>query len=72
MVRVKTVEDGGPAGQAGIKEGDIILKANGKDIRNLDDLATALQGLFAGDSLKLAIKRGEETLDITVQLGKRP
>ena len=68
-VSVKEVEAGGPAAAAGLQPGDIILKANGKDVRTLDELADALAGLFAGDTLNLRVRRGEGEMDIAVVLG---
>jgi S1-C subfamily serine protease len=70
LVRVKKVFVGGPAEKAGLKPGDVIVKANGKDIRTLDDLGAVLQGLFAGDELSLLVKRGEQQTELKVKLGK--
>jgi len=54
---VKTVNPGGAAEKAGLQPGDIFFKAAGKDVRTFEDLAGVLQGLFAGDTLIVDLKR---------------
>lgn len=71
-VSLKTVFEGSPAARAGLREGDRILQAKGKDVRTLDDLAEALQGLSRGDRVALKIQRGEEVRDVEVELGGPP
>jgi len=65
-VLVRAVEDGGPAAAAGLREGDLIVRAGGRDITEADQLHDALAA--AGDTLDLEIARGSEDLSITVSL----
>ena len=67
---VKSVLAGGPADKAGLKAGDRIETAKGKTLRKPADLLDVVKKLPEGSSLKLNIKRGDETKDITVELGK--
>jgi hypothetical protein len=67
---VKTVLAGGPAEKAGLKAGDRIETAKGKSLSKPADLLEAVKKLPEGTTLKLSIKRGEDTKDITVELGK--
>lgn len=67
---VKSVLPGSPAARAGLKAGDRIETARGKSLRKPADLLEAVKKLPEGSSLKLEIKRGEDTRDITVELGK--
>lgn len=67
---VKSVLAGGPADQAGLKAGDRIETARGKTLKKPDDLLEAVKKLPEGASLKLSIKRGDDTKDITIQLGR--
>ena len=69
-VVVKSVLAGSPADKAGLKAGDRIEAAKGKTLRKPDDLLEAVKKLPEGASLKLSIKRGDDTRDITVELGK--
>jgi serine protease DegQ len=67
---VKSVLTGSPAEKAGLKAGDKIQSAKGKDIASTEDLLEAARKLPEGSSLKLSIKRGDEMKDITIELGK--
>jgi serine protease DegQ len=67
---VKTVLSGGPADKAGLKAGDRIQTAKGKSVSSADELLEAVKKLPAGSTLKLSVKRGEDTKDLTVELGK--
>lgn len=60
-----------PAEEAGIKAGDIILKADGVEYtgKETTELANKIKG-EEGTEITLTIKRGEETLDIKVQRRK--
>lgn len=67
---IKAVLEGSPAEKAGLKAGDRIQQAKGKSLATPEDLLEVVRKLPQGSSLKLNIKRGEETKDITVELGK--
>jgi serine protease Do len=68
-VLVRGVEEGGPADRAGLRTGDLIVSAAGREISAADDLFEALDGLHAGDSLSIRIVRGAEELDVSVGFG---
>jgi serine protease Do len=68
-VLIRGVEDGGPADRAGLRTGDLIVSAAGREIAAADDLFEALDGLHEGDSLSLRIVRGAEELDVSVGFG---
>lgn len=55
-----------PARLAGIKPGDIILTADGRNIESTDDL-TAIVSAYGATPLPLTILRGENTLSLTLQ-----
>lgn len=67
-LKISSVEEGSGAEAAGLKEGDIILEADGKKISSVSDLLGALDGKKSGDKLKLKIKRGDEELEKEVTL----
>jgi hypothetical protein len=67
---VKSVLAGSPAEKAGLKAGDRIERAASKTVESTADLLEAVKIMPAGTRLKLSIKRGEDTKDITVELGK--
>jgi serine protease Do len=65
-VLVREVAEGSPAAAAGIAEGDLLVEAGGKPIREPDDVYDALGGVEAGGTLSLKIVRGadERTVDV--------
>lgn len=69
-ILVMTITENSPAEKAGIKEGDIITKVNDVDLAN--KTATYFTTLVSKsqDQMRLAIKRGEETLDINLKADK--
>ena len=62
---VRGVDEGGPAGRAGILEGDLIVSAAGKPVEDIDDLHDVLAS--AGLPLELGIVRGAEERTVTVE-----
>ena len=62
------MESGSNAEKAGLQVGDLILKADGKEIETASDLQEVLDSKTAGDTLELEIDRDGETLTVTVTL----
>jgi S1-C subfamily serine protease len=52
--------------------GDVIVKADGKDIATVDELRDLIEAKNPGDTLELEIRRDGETQTVTVKLGRRP
>jgi putative serine protease PepD len=67
---VASVVSGAPADKAGLKQGDVITKANTTDIHNSNDLLNVVQSAKVGDTLRLTVTRGGSTQDITVTVGE--
>jgi serine protease Do len=67
-VLVRSVADGSPAAAAGIERGDLIVSAGGRPLERIDVLYEALDSASPGDRLELAVLRGNEEHDITVEL----
>jgi S1-C subfamily serine protease len=63
---VRVVEDDSPAARAGIRTGDLIVAAGGRELGSVDDLFEALDALDAGAPLPLTVVRGAEELAISV------
>ncbi len=68
---VVTVEPQGPAGKAGVMQGDTVIALNGMPIRHLDDLFAALRTAEVGSSQTLRIVRAGETRELPVTVGER-
>ena len=63
---VTGVEQGGPADEAGLREGDLIEQANRQPVKTVEELRAAIQG--AGERpLLLLVTRGEGTVFVTVR-----
>ena len=86
-VLVQRVVAGSPAAQAGLKGGttqvvlagqtywlggDVITKVDGQTVETSDQLASVVISKQPGDSLDLEVHRGQETLNVTVELGRQP
>ena len=63
---IRGVEEGGPADAAGLKEGDLLVKAGDKEITDFDALMDVLEG--AGSELKVTVVRGVDEQTIRVSL----
>ena len=84
---VQSVEPGSPADEAGIEAGDqevavggqqllaggdVITAVDGEPVTAMEDVIAAVNTKQAGDEVTLAVQRGDETRDVTVELGERP
>jgi serine protease Do len=68
---IVSVVDNSPAAGAGLQEGDIITKFDGKDVRENDsELADLISGKKAGNLVTLEIWRDGETKQISVTLSE--
>lgn len=67
-VVVIEVERGGPAGEAGIRPGDVILEINDQRIETQTDYRKAISSLKSGTPARLLIKRRGRTLFVAVEV----
>jgi serine protease Do len=68
-ILVRGVEDDSPAGRAGLRRGDLIVMAGGRDVTTVDELYSVLDGLGDGEALTVRVLRGTEELDVAVVFG---
>ena len=69
---VYSVEDGGPADQAGLQLGDVITAIDDTEITSLDDLTAARKSYTAGDTCTLTVYRQGETITLQLTWGAAP
>ncbi|NLX21447.1 MAG: PDZ domain-containing protein [Phycisphaerae bacterium] len=65
---VRSVAEGSPAHQAGVRADDLIISANGVAVPQARVFAEVCDRLAPGDGLSLVIKRGEELISLTMTL----
>lgn len=70
-VRFSDVHPDSPAGLAGLKPGDILIRFDGVEIKNLYDFTYTLRAHKAGDEVTVQFLRGAETLSAKVKLTER-
>ena len=69
---VAQAQPDGPAAQAGIMDGDIIVAVNGEDVLDSRELARTIAELDPGETATVTVLRDGETQDIDVELGELP
>ena len=62
---------GGPAEQAGLQKGDVIVEIAGQTIANIYDYTYALELLKVGEPVKIVYMRGNERRETTLTPGAR-
>ncbi len=65
---VTTLEADGAAKKAGLKVGDIVLKADGKKVETVQELSGLLQSKKAGDKVRLEAVRDRKPLTFDVEV----
>ena len=66
-VRADGVTEGRAAQKAGLKTGDIIIKLGDYNVSNMETYMQTLSKFKKGDKTKVKFKRGNETLEATVE-----
>jgi serine protease Do len=69
---VMHVEPGGPADQAGVLLGDILINIDGHSFEDLDDVHEELRRKGAGQEVQAKIIRGGQNIQMTIRIGERP
>jgi serine protease Do len=67
-VLVESLVDGGAAQYAGILPNDVIVQANGKNVKSSADLLEAVGGSKAGETVSLVLNRGGKQENVSVRL----
>ena len=68
---VREVTAGGPAAEAGVRAGDVIVRVGGDRVQEPDDVAGAIQDMRPGQSVELEVRRDGEARTLNLELGNR-
>ena len=68
---VREVTSGGPAAEAGVRMGDVIVRVGGDRVREPDDVAAAIQDMRPGERVEVELRRGGDSRTVAVELGNR-
>ncbi len=61
----------GPASKTELKEGDIIISIDGKELNTMNDLREYIYSKKANDTVTLQVTRGRINKTINITLGKK-
>ncbi len=65
---VSRVEEGSPADKAGLKVGDVIVKADGKAVDKISDMSEMIQKKDKGDQLEIEFLRNKKKMTVKVEI----
>lgn len=71
-VVLRDVQADSPAGKAGLKDGDRLMRVDDKEIKDWNALAETIRGHKPGDKLSVKVVRNDKEMDLSVTLGERP
>jgi serine protease Do len=63
---------GGPAAKAGLRDRDIIIKYDGTEVADFEDLRKRIADTGVGFTAELTVRRGSDTLTFNVRLEAAP
>ena len=69
---VTSVESGGPADQAGLKSGDVVVRVGDVDVHSNGALRPAIRRYKAGQDVAITVERDGKRMTLHVTLGEAP
>lgn len=69
---VLDVQPGGPAAQAGVRPGDVVVRFAGEQIGTVANVLGALRSTAPGEEVPLSVRRDGQLVELTVTVGRRP
>ena len=71
-IYIKSIDDFSSAEKAGLKIGDVIVGADGKNITTMDELNEIKNSHKIGDEMTLKVNRNGSEVSITLTLAEQP
>ncbi|CAA9476298.1 MAG: hypothetical protein AVDCRST_MAG85-345 [uncultured Solirubrobacteraceae bacterium] len=69
---VQETVEGSPARRAGLSQGDVITKVDGRTVEKPEDVAAAIEGKKPGDRISIEVRRAGQSSTFDVTLDERP
>jgi serine protease Do len=69
---ISAVTPGGPAAEAGIQPGDVIVSVGGKPVKTGDDVVGLVSEHKIGDTVAIGVVRGGQERDVSVKVSEFP
>lgn len=69
---IRSVTEGTPAADAGLREGDVVVAIDGTPIRSVEDLYAAVRDHDPGDTVEVRIVRRGDRRTVELTLGRLP
>lgn len=70
-VGIASVRDGGPAAEAGLMDGDLIVEIDGQPIDDVESYMEVLGNLTVGQTVEVVVERAKEEKRFKVKVGRR-
>ncbi len=70
-VAIAGIDRTGPAARAGLRTGDVVMSVNGDRVDSARGLIRAVAATAPGNSVRLAVRRGNQNLEVPVTVGRR-
>lgn len=71
-IYIKSIEDFSAAQKADLRIGDVIIKADGKDVKTMNELNEIKNNHKIGDEMTLVVNRSGEEKEIKITLAEQP
>lgn len=71
-VAVRSVVKGGPAEQAGLEPGDVVVRVNNRPVTTVQSLMAVVASFAPGTEVELEVRRDQLARKVSVRLGERP
>lgn len=68
-IRIVDVDKGGPGAKAGLQKGDVLVKAGGRDAKDLDQVIASIQKSGAGSRYPMVVRRRGKNKSVAARLG---
>lgn len=71
-VIVSGLVDDGPAMEAGVKKGDVIISFDGEDVEDLSGFVKNVKDMKPGLKVSMVVERGKKKQELELKIGSRP